>query len=209
MTGRHRPATEDPRVCVDEGGLARVPRQRGDVRPTPPGPSPDFDEYVLRRRDRLVRAARALGHDQSRAEDIVQSALERTYVAWPRIREPRAVDAYVRRAIYHEHVKSWRRSGRGAEVSTAEVREPHRSLVEGLCSALAFDERQRLWDLVRQLPPRQRAAVVLRYYEDLSEAETARILNCTVGTVKSNTSRGLATLRALTATTPAQWSDAA
>jgi RNA polymerase sigma-70 factor (sigma-E family) len=176
---------------------------------SPSGPCLDFDDYVQRRRAALVRAAQALCHDQYRAEDIVQSALERTYVAWPRIRDPRAVDTYVRRAIYHEHVGAWRRRGHGAEVCTAEVSEPHRSPGEAHGSTLAFDDRQRLWQLVLRLPPRQRAAVVLRYYEDLSEAETARVLACTVGTVKSNTSRGLATLRALVAAAPVLRSHAA
>lgn len=161
----------------------------------PPG-HPSFDEYVGERRQALVRAAHAMCRDAYLAEDIVQSALEHTYVAWPRIRDPRAIDAYVRRAMYHEHIGSWRRRGRGAEVSTPDV--PDRPQAPGIeTTALTSEERQELWELVLQLPPRQRTAVVLRYYEDLSEAETARVLGCAVGTVKSNTSRGLATLRAL------------
>jgi len=157
---------------------------------------PSFDEYVGQRRQSLLRAAHALCRDPSLAEDIVQSALERTYVAWPRIRDPRAIDAYVRRAMYHEHIGCWRRGGRGAEVSTPDVSDRRPSAwIE--TSALSSEERQELWDLVLQLPPRQRTAVVLRYYEDLSEAETALVLGCAVGTVKSNTSRGLAALRTL------------
>ena len=178
------------------------------IRPTAPSSSPaaaascspqgrvaDFEEYVARRRQALLRTARAICSDPHRAEDILQSALERTYCAWPRIRDARAVDAYVRRAIYHEHVGAWRRNGHGAEVSAAEVPGKSRSAAED--PGLSFDERQELWALVTKLPTRQRTAVVLRYYEDLSEAETARVLGCAVGTVKSNTSRGLARLRTL------------
>jgi RNA polymerase sigma-70 factor (sigma-E family) len=166
-------------------------------RTVPPreGTVASFEEYVERRRQALLRTAHALCRDPHRAEDLVQSALEHTYAAWPRIRDARAVDAYVRRAMYHEHVGAWRRTGRGAEKSAAEVPESSRSAADG--SGLSFDERQELWTLVCRLPPRQRTAVVLRYYEDLSEAETAGVLGCAVGTVKSNTSRGLATLRAL------------
>jgi RNA polymerase sigma factor (sigma-70 family) len=109
--------------------------------------------------------------------------------------------------MYHEHVGAWRRTGHGAEVSAAEVPERSRSAADG--SGLSFDERQELWALVCRLPPRQRTAVVLRYYEDLSEAQTARLLDCAVGTVKSNTSRGLATLRALAREWSGQEPDAA
>jgi RNA polymerase sigma-70 factor (sigma-E family) len=174
---------------------------------SPAGTVASFEEYVERRRHALLRTAHALCRDPHRAEDLVQSALEHTYSAWPRIRDARAVDAYVRRAMYHEHVGAWRRTGQGAEVSAAEVPERSGSAADG--SGLSFDERQELWALVCRLPPRQRTAVVLRYYEDLSEAQTARLLDCAVGTVKSNTSRGLATLRALAREWSGQEPDAA
>jgi RNA polymerase sigma-70 factor (sigma-E family) len=156
----------------------------------------DFEDFVHRRRQSLLGAARTMCRDPHAAEDLLQGALERTYQAWPRIRDARAVDAYVRRVMYHQHIGAWRRSGRGAEFCAAEVwpvdtAEPARGP--------ETDERMALWDMVCSLPARQRAAVVLRYYEDLSEAETARVLGCSLGTVKSNTSRGLATLRELAA----------
>jgi RNA polymerase sigma-70 factor (sigma-E family) len=150
-----------------------------------------FDDFVATRRASLLRAAQSICRDPHAAEDLLQAALERTYVAWPGIRDQHAVEAYVRRVMYHQHIATWRRSGRGAEVVAADVRAGDDSPDAGP----EPDERMQLWDLVCRLPPRQRAAVVLRFYEDMSEAETARALGCAVGTVKSNTSRGLATLR--------------
>lgn len=157
-------------------------------------PREGFDTFVASRRAPLLRAARGICRDPHSAEDLLQTALERTYVAWHGIRDHRAAEAYVRRVMYHHHIATWRRSGRGAEVSAAEVWAGGGAQPPGGSEP---DDRAYLWDLVCRLPPRQRAAVVLRYYEDMSEAATARALGCAVGTVKSNTSRGLATLREL------------
>jgi RNA polymerase sigma-70 factor (sigma-E family) len=160
---------------------------------------PDFGDYVAARRPVLLRAAMAMTGDRDAAEDLLQTALTNTYVAWPRIRDTGAADAYVRRAMANQTTSWWRQRWRHCEVSTDQVPEPRRAptcpVALGPGAAVPADERAYVWQLVQTLPPRQRAAVVLRYYEDLSEAEAARVLRCSIGTVKSNASRGLATLR--------------
>jgi RNA polymerase sigma-70 factor (sigma-E family) len=149
----------------------------------------EFQAYVATRQRALVRTAYLLTGNLHEAEDLVQSALTRTYLAWHRIREVQAVDAYVRRVLVNEHSSWWRRAWRRVERSTDNVperpAEPGPDLVD----------RDEMWALVCTLPPRQRAVVVLRFYEDLSPAEVADALGCSVGTVGSQTSRALATLR--------------
>lgn len=160
------------------------------------GPRPDFTEYVGARRQALLRMAQALTGDPHSAEDLLQSALAKVYLSWDRIRDPRAADAYVHRTMVNQHASWWRRRWRSAEWSTdriPESAEPYGSSAGR--GGLDATERDRLWTMVQGLPLKQRNAVVLRYYEELSEAEAARVLRCSVGTVKSNTSRGLATMR--------------
>ena len=164
------------------------------------GPAADFAAYVAGHRRSLVAVAYTLTRDHHSAEDLVQCVLASMLVAWPRIRDPRAADAYVRRAMANQNISWWRQRWRNAEQSSDEVPEPR--VAEAVSPATTPgageppDERARLWGLVQALPPKQRAAVVLRFYEDMSEAEVARTMGCSVGTVKSNTSRGLAALRA-------------
>jgi len=150
-----------------------------------------FCEYAAVRQQPLLRTAYLLTGDLHSAEDLVQIALAKAYLSWAKLREPHAADAYVRRIMVNEHTSWWRRKWRHNEHSTEAV--PERGLDEP--GVTQFAERDELWALVRTLPPRQRAAVVLRYYEDLSEGETAQVLGCSVGTVKSQTSRAVATLR--------------
>jgi RNA polymerase sigma-70 factor (sigma-E family) len=151
-----------------------------------------FAEYVAERRPALLRAARAITGDADTAEDLLQTALASVFVGWSRLRNPAAADAYVRRAMANQHASWWRQKWRTHEHCTDELPEhPTRSTDEQLDGA----DHQELWPLITALPPRQRSAVVLRYYEELSEAETAAALGCSVGTVKSSTSRGLSTLR--------------
>ncbi|WP_020578647.1 SigE family RNA polymerase sigma factor [Actinopolymorpha alba] len=154
----------------------------------------EFSAYVATRQRALIRTAYLLTGDHHSAEDLVQIALARTYVAWNRIRDKQGLDAYVRRTMINEHTGWWRRAWRRLEHSTDVV--PDHSTRPGTDHAASSADRDEMWDLVCTLPPRQRAAVVLRYFEDLSEAETAEALGCSVGTVKSQTSRALATLRA-------------
>ncbi|MGH3498616.1 MAG: SigE family RNA polymerase sigma factor [Nocardioidaceae bacterium] len=149
-----------------------------------------FCAYVAARQRALLRTAYLLTGDVHSAEDLVQTALAKTYLTWGRIREPRAADAYVRRIMVNEHASWWRRAWRRNEHSTDVVPDEAQHVDLG-----DVVQRDALWELVGTLAPRQRAAVVLRFYEDMSEAETAHVLGCSIGTVKSQTSRALSTLR--------------
>jgi RNA polymerase sigma-70 factor (sigma-E family) len=150
----------------------------------------EFSAYVAARQKALLRTAFLLTGDYHAAEDLVQIALARTYLAWNKIRDKGALDAFIRRTMINEHSSWWRRAWRRLEHTTDTLPEK-----PDPPPALEQSERDEVWELVCTLPPRQRAAVVLRYYEGLSELETAAALDCSVGTVKSQTSRALATLR--------------
>ena len=151
-----------------------------------------FDEFVATRSTRLLRTAYLLTHDRALAEDLVQTSLAKAWFAWARIEgQP---DAYVRRVMVNTYSSWWRRRWNGEE-ATAEL--PERGVGSGHRPAddVRVDDRTDLWRALARLPRRQRAVVVLRFYEDLSEAETAEIMQCSVGTVKSQASRALAKLR--------------
>jgi RNA polymerase sigma-70 factor (sigma-E family) len=150
-----------------------------------------FSDYVAARQRSLVRLAFLLAGDFHAAEDIVQSALARTYLSWNRIRDKQALDAYVRRAVVNEHINWWRRAWRRMEHSTGEL--PNWLPVEP--TPELSDEHDSLRGKIQALPRRQRAVIVLRYYEGLSIAETADVLGCAEGTVRSNASRALKALR--------------
>jgi RNA polymerase sigma-70 factor (sigma-E family) len=156
----------------------------------------DFEAYVAERRPALLRWARAVAGDPHTAEDLLQDSLLRVLPRWESIREGAAADAYVRRTITRQYVSRQRRSSR-REVVSAWLPEPPTSTPD----LIDPREAQEVWGLVLALPARQRAAVALRFYEQLSVAETAEVLGCSTGTVKSNTSRGLAALRRLAADT--------
>jgi len=155
----------------------------------------DFSDYVAARQHALLRTAFVLTGERASAEDLLQTALAKTYLSWSRIRDPRAVDAYVRKVMVNEHTSWWRRAWRHQEHSTGQPPDGVGTAAAGSGQADGVGERDAMWSLVRTLAPRQRAAVVLRFYEDLSEAETAQVLGCSIGTVKSQTSRALASLR--------------
>lgn len=150
-----------------------------------------FDDFVATRSTRLLRTAYLLTHDRALAEDLVQTSLAKAWFAWGRIDgQP---DAYVRRVMVNTYSSWWRRRWNG-EQATAEL--PERATAAGhRTEAVRVDDRTDLWRALARLPRRQRAVVVLRFYEDLSEIETAEILQCSVGTVKSQASRALAKLR--------------
>jgi RNA polymerase sigma-70 factor (sigma-E family) len=152
---------------------------------------PDFASYVAARRPALLRWARLVAGDPHSAEDLLQDSLVRVLPRWEGLREGAAADAYVRRTITRQYVSWQRQPWRRDELASDAVPETARAEGPG---ATAGDVG-RLWDLVLALPPQQRAAVALRYYEQLSVAETAAVLGCSTGTVKSNASRGLAALR--------------
>ena len=158
-----------------------------------------FQRYVASRQHALLRTAVLLTGDQQLAEDLLQSALARLYLAWHRVERAEAMDGYVRRIMVNLNVSWWRRTWRQREVTVdpADLVPHQRSDPAGLDVEVV--ERAALWRLVQTLPPRQRATIVLRFYEDLSEAQTAETLGCSVGTVKAATSRALAKLRPLLA----------
>lgn len=151
-----------------------------------------FDDFVATRSARLLRTAYLLTHDRALAEDLVQTALAKAWFAWGRIEtQP---EAYVRRIIVNTYSSWWRRRWNG-EVATEELPERHAGAGHPHSEGVSVDDRTDLWRALARLPKRQRAVVVLRFYEDLSEIETAEIMQCSVGTVKSQASRALAKLR--------------
>ena len=150
----------------------------------------EFQEFATAAWPRLLRTAYLLAGDRHTAEDLVQSTLERTYVAWWRVRGADDPDAYVRRILFNEHARRFRRRLREHLVTTV----PERAAEDGFGR---LDDRAELLAALAGLPPRQRQAVVLRYWEDLSEAQAAAAMGCSVGTVKSQASKGVAKLRAV------------
>jgi RNA polymerase sigma-70 factor (sigma-E family) len=154
----------------------------------------DFSSYMEARQPSLLRTAYLLAGDRHTAEDLVQVAFAKLYLSWDKVRDQEALDGYVRRILVNEHNSLWRRAWKRREQSSDEVPEHGRHD--------AYDEGSDLWAVIQTLPRRTRAVIVLRYYEELSEAEIAEALGITRGTVKSQASRGLALLRERTTTTP-------
>jgi RNA polymerase sigma-70 factor (sigma-E family) len=151
----------------------------------------EFAEFAHARSRALQRAAYLMVGDAQLAQDLVQEALTKTYVAWPRLRDPRNAEAYCRKAITTTAISWFRRKGWNNERPTETLPDA----VGGTAHDESLAERDAVWQAVKQLPPRQRAALVLRFYEDLTEAQTAEAMGCAVGTVKSQVSAGLAKLR--------------
>lgn len=153
----------------------------------------DFDEFVAARSTRLLRTAYLLTRDHALAEDLLQTALTKAWFAWSRIESD--PEPYVRKILVNTFASWWRRKWNG-EHAFAEPPEPAQpDSGGGPGEHEASDQRQDLWTAMGRLPRRQRAVVVLRFVEDLSEAETARVLGVSTGTVKSQTSKALANLR--------------
>jgi RNA polymerase sigma-70 factor (sigma-E family) len=150
----------------------------------------DFAEFVAARSAALHRAAYLMVGDVGLAQDLVQESLTRTYVAWPRLRDKSNAEAYTRKAITTTAISWFRRKSWRAELSAA---YPPDAPVGGPESQVTRSTW--LWQALLELPVRQRAAVVLRYYEDLTEAQTAEAMGCAVGTVKSQVSAALSKLR--------------
>ncbi|MFL6139846.1 MAG: SigE family RNA polymerase sigma factor [Frankiaceae bacterium] len=159
----------------------------------------EFDAFVAARSPALLRTAYLLTHDRAAAEDLLQIALTRTWVAWGRVHGDPA--PYVRRVMVNAYASAWRRRWR-AEVPAAEVPEAPARAGGGDATA-TVDERDVVWTALARLPRRQRAVLVLRYFEDLTEAHTAALLGVSVGTVKSQTSKALSRLRVDTTLAPA------
>jgi RNA polymerase sigma-70 factor (sigma-E family) len=163
------------------GGAVMAIRSQADISA--------FSELVATRSPALLRTAYLLVGDHQLAHDLLQEALVKAYVAWPSLREGTKAEAYVRRTMVTTAI-SWRRR-----------RSFHERPVEALPETWDTDPTERLasqddvWAQVCGLPPRQRAVLVLRYYEDLSYAETAEVLGCSIGTVASQVSEALGKLR--------------
>lgn len=144
-----------------------------------------FEAFVRARLAELLRFGHVLSGNPHAAADLVQDALERTLLAWPRVQKRDDPEGYVRRTMINRYISIWRRHSR--ERLVAQVPEKASGSEPPVHSDL-------MWALA-QLPPRARAVVVLRFYQDLSERETAAMLGCSIGTVKSQTARALARLR--------------
>ena len=148
----------------------------------------DFSAFATSRWPGLVRLAFGLTGDRGLAEDIAQMALARAYVAWRRVSRADDPDAYLRRILVNASHRRFRRRR-----VTEQPGDPPETPVEGHADLVG--ERAALLAALRQLPVRQRAVVVLRYWEDLSDAQIAAALACSPGTVRSQLSRALAKLR--------------
>ncbi|MGP3934573.1 SigE family RNA polymerase sigma factor [Nonomuraea sp. KM88] len=148
----------------------------------------DFGAFVAARATSLLRVAYLACGDETEAEDLLQTALERTYRSWDRVLHD-SPEPYVRRVIINAAIS---RARRRAILNIIPMHSPP----ERAARATDVDLRHVLMEALRALPPRQRAVVVLRYWEDLSETQTAEVLGCSVGTVKSQASKAMAKLRA-------------
>lgn len=157
-----------------------------------------YEEFVVARLQPLLRYAVMLTGDVHLAQDLVQETMIRVQLKWRRVSATDLPDYYVRRMLTNLFV-DWRR---GPWLRRVQVRPDPYDSTQAPPPPLAPDtaaaaaERDRVWQLLTTLPRRQRAALVLRFYEDLADAEIAEVLDCAIGTVRSLISRGLATLRA-------------
>jgi len=169
------PVVSDP---VDELASADVISSGGE----------DFSAFAGSRWPGLVRLAFGLTGDRWAAEDLAQATLARAYVAWRRVSRADDPDAYLRRILVNASNRRFRRHRVDEQPG-----DPPETAVEG--PAELVGDRTALLAALRQLPPRQRAVVVLRYWEDLTDAQIAATLGCSPGTVRSQLSRALAKLR--------------
>jgi RNA polymerase sigma-70 factor (sigma-E family) len=161
----------------------------------------DEDSYVAfvtARWSSLYRTSYLLTGDPTQAEDLLQNALLKAYVAWRRVRAAAAPEAYVRTILVNSLISDKRKRSATSEFVRADL--PETPIASG---EDAFLDRSEMWQRVCALPPRQRAVVVLRYYEDLTEQQIADTLECSVGTVKSQASDALRSLRRSFAATDA------
>jgi RNA polymerase sigma-70 factor (sigma-E family) len=160
------------------------------ARLTEPSAPPSFDDWVAARGPSLLRFAYVVTGGQHAAEDAVQDALARACERWSRVGRTRDPDTYVRRMIVNAHISRWRRTRRESPVEAVLAADPQPDHAD------RHGADDAVWAVCRELPPRQRAAVVLRFYEDLEYAEIARLLDCSEATARSHVHRALAALRA-------------
>lgn len=168
---------------------AALVEELGDARAKPRTAPPmvPFEGFVAARSDHLLRTAYLLTRDHQLAEDLLQTALAKAWGAWKRIDTDH--EAYVRRILVNTYASWWRRKWNGERPSEV-LPEPG-----GPNPTDSVGDRFDMWEAIGRLPKRQRATLVLRFYEDMTEAETAETLGCTAGTVKSQTSKAIAKLR--------------
>ncbi|HET7017323.1 MAG TPA: SigE family RNA polymerase sigma factor [Streptosporangiaceae bacterium] len=184
------------------GRLGTRPAGKSTSAAQPPKPRPpataeeltetvdlEFNEFVVSRGRALLHSAYLLTGNLADAEDLVQSALAKTYQAWDRIEDRNALDGYVRRAMVNTHISWWRRR-KVDEYPTDDL--PDTPVADATANSETNDALRRAID---RLPQRMRAAVVLRFFEDMTEAEVADVLGVSQGTVKSTVSRAVAKLR--------------
>lgn len=148
-----------------------------------------FCEYVRSRSHTLLRAAQAMTGNRADAEDLLQATLVKAYQSWDRIDDPAALDTYVRRVMVNTHISGWRRR-RVDEYLTDEIPD---SVTEDTTGDT--DLRDVVQRAIDRLPRQMRAAVMLRFYDDMTEPEVAEVLGVSVGTVKSTVARAVAKLR--------------
>lgn len=152
-----------------------------------------FRDFAATARPRLVRTAYLLCGDSHEAHDLVQVTLMRVHRRWRSIERTDLPQAYARQVLVNLAASFWRRRLRAPLVALTALGDG----AQAPDPTAAFADRAELWEAVMALPPRTRAVLVLRYFEDLSEAETAAALQCSVGSVKSQASRGIARLRSV------------
>lgn len=152
-----------------------------------------YEEFADSRLTALLRYALMLTGDPHAAQDLVQDTMVRVQLNWGRVARADSPERYVRRMLTNQYI-DWRR---GSWLRRVLLRaEPDEAAVVSVDHAAASADRDQVWSWLARLPRRQRAALVLRYYEDLPDAEIAEVLGCAVGTVRAAISRGLAALRA-------------
>ncbi len=150
-----------------------------------------FTDFVEARSSSLFRTAYLMVGEHQLAQDLLQEALVKTLIAWPRLRDPSTVEAYTRRIVVTTSI-SWKRRRSFHERPSETL--PERATPDAVDALVSHDA---VLAALQSLPPRQRAAIVLRYYQDLTEAQTAELMGCSVGTVKSQVSAGRSKLRGL------------
>jgi RNA polymerase sigma-70 factor (sigma-E family) len=157
------------------------------------GDSEQFEEFMTSRWPGLVRLAFGLTGDRWLAEDLAQTALASAYASWWRVRRADDPDAYVRRILINASKGRWRRNRVAEQPADASAEVPGPAAAD---PAATVGERSALRAALAGLPPRQRAVVVLRYWEDLTDEQAAALLGCAASTVRSQAARALAKLRA-------------
>lgn len=160
--------------------------------------APSFEQYAIARTPALLRFAYLLSRDQGMAEDLVQEALSRAHQHWHRIQRRDDPDVYVRKIVLNQLLSWRRRSSWSREISVDLPPEA----IDARDTPREQADRDAAWRMLATLPPRQRAVLVLRYYEDLDDRRIALILECTPATVRSHAAQALARLRLVDAATP-------